>query len=491
MKAKLFGSFLLVSLFWWIALAFIWTVSHPAENALVLNRMASWWPVGNLPEMPVADDPSVLESLEIQLKVAAYWVLPVLALAGLSGALGAGSVWLWAISQARGRQERESAKGAYRGLSITLGTLPTPRPLPADSVEVSAEQGAELDKLFTPAQKRLLVDLLGIISAHPQAYSVEGGAVTLTEHTLLAVEHALQSRRHPALSALVAAAHEVGKITSWRKLKDGSWERRRSQEREAARILGTLDSWWTLPPVEREALQFAVLYRMNAQLLPVESGGLREEALKLAVDLIGEARVANAKAIVSTQQKVLDKTDLPEAVLQVFLDTLPRLPLRTTYTRRGEKTAGVVVGRRVYLLEKDLKDHLEANLTPELKAMLPVARMHRKGSERFAVTLELMKAFDKRGWLVKEANGVKLPTHKATWAATFGTVEFTNVIICDLPQDVRERLPGDATTTVVIKGPADKSSEPAETSAQDLVSTGLLRPKAAAARPAPVVPPDE
>ncbi len=136
-----------------------------------------------LPFVPFDATPSsgwlanLLGGLAADKNVLLYWTLPLLAVVAVSCALGAGGMWLMARRKSDERKARETGTGAYRGVTVSLGVLPTPHSLPRDELDLSAEDN-ELLARMTDKELRLLTDILGTLSAHPEAYPGEGVTVS-------------------------------------------------------------------------------------------------------------------------------------------------------------------------------------------------------------------------------------------------------------------------------------------------------------------------
>lgn len=480
MRSKLLKSFIYVFSFWWIVAAFVWSVADPETNLAGLRRLASALPFLRLqvPDGAV----SVLDALFIQKQVFLFWSLPLVILTAAVGAIGAGVVWFVTWGHQKERAAREGPSGEFRGITISLGPLPVPRTTKRDILELGAADSAAFSSMGAD-EKALLVDILGIVSAHPDAYSGDGMGVSLLEHTVRVVEEALSSRNRPGLQAIVAAAHEAGKISAFKKSPDGEWVSVKNLEREAAKHLASLNSWWSMPPDTRQALIFAVRYRATPALLPEISDN--PHIHRLAKDLLYRAAEATEKVAVVAKAKVLEKHELPAVALQGFLDALPMLPFQDGLPK-GVKGVGWKVGSRVFLLEMKLRELIMAKLEPDLRAALEGAYKDKNKLATF--TQEFLKAVDAKGWLVKEAAKTKLEAKEAMWVILAGKFEFKGVIIIDLPKEYLEVLPSkDSLYDITIRGPLYAQSANKEITSAELEDLGLFK-KPSAPRPPPAAP---
>lgn len=485
MRSKLLRSFLYVFGFWWVMATLWWSVSDPEVNLASLQRVHALLPFLplNVPEGAV----SVLDAWSMQKQVLLYWSIPVLLLSSVSGALGAAAIWGMTYRRHKERLGRESPAGKFRGVSITLGQLPIPKGMKREVLEIGAADADALS-IMTEAEKRVLFDIIGIIAAHPEAYAGEGMGVSLMEHTLRVVEEALSSKNRPSLSALVAAAHETGKIVAYKKNDAGEWQKVKNQDREAARALATLDSWWAMPPEHRHAILYAVKYKSTPNLLPE----LEESPhiYKLAKDLLYRAAETTEKVATVAKARVLEKHELPTVALKGFLDALPTLPFQDGLPK-GVKGVGWKVGTRVYLLEIKLRETIMAKLDPDIRGALEGAYKDRTKLATF--TQELLKALDSKGWLIKEINKTKLEAKEALWTIKAGKFDYKGVIIIEIPQEYREVLPSkDSMYEITVQGPLFAQSAPAAFSVSDVSDLigkpGPAKPSAASAdapKPAP------
>lgn len=468
MRPKLLKSFFLVTLFWFCATTVYWGLVEPARNHEALVALKSLAPA--LPfEVPART--TVLNAWRTQLLVLAWWTVPVWALTLVSGLLGSGLVWLATYRRHRERESREAGHGEFRGLSLTLGVLPLPPGLPRDELDLGADDSGALDKL-TEKEKRLLNHVLGTLSAAPEAYPGEGIEGSLLDNALMMASRALNNRRHPGLSAIVAAAHEMGKITAWARDATGEWARVKDQGREAARILATLDAWWELPSDDRNAVLLAVKYHSDPRSMP--SLDTDQRVYRHARDLLDVASEAQEEVLAEEKQKTLEKHELPELIFDAFLQNLPLLAFQNRGLPMGVRAVAWKHGNRVYLLEIELRERSLARLDATVRGALVPNSRERSRVQPF--TLELLKALDAHGWLVREIGQMKLAATEALWVVKAGKLEFRGVIIIDVPPEHLETLPAqDSIYQVSVLAPLFQQPGRAPVAKSDL--GGILAPK--------------
>lgn len=453
-----------VAFFWWTVTTLWWSLSDPELNRQALAAVAhTFWFL----HLSVPDHISILDAFTVQREVLVYWTLPIAVAVGLFAGIGQGLVWMGARKKADERSSREQAGLEYRGINITLGALPRPRGLKRDVLELSTEDSDKLETL-TEKEKALLLEILGTLSANSQAYAGDGHAVTIVELAIAAVEQALSHKSRPGLAAIVAAANELGKITAYSKDGGGTWLLTKNLCRESATHLANLPGWWNLPTEDRMAVSFAVRYNDNPDTL-IDTGGNRG-VLNLAKSLLYKAAAATEKASTEERERVLAKQELPDLALKVFLDNLNQIPFQDGLPK-GVPAFGWKLNGRVYLLEIKLRESLLAKLPEDVRGAL--SAKEKRGLHPF--TIELLKAFNAKGWLVKEHNGVKVTAREALWNIQAGKLPYKGVIVLDIPPEFREMLPSkESIYKVEITGPLFSNAGGSAMSAKDMAGMGLV-----------------
>lgn len=449
MRPKLLKSFIVVVVFWLTASTFYWSFQRPEVNLEALRALKALMPFANI-SVP-AGEASILQSIGVQMKVLWFWSAPMLLLTALSGCLGYGVVWLLAKRTAQERTDRETGSGAYRGVTCTLGVLPSPPGLPRDEIDLGADDDGLLSAM-TPPQRRVLCDVLGTMSAAPNAYAGEGITVPLLDHSLNLAAQALTHKRHPGLAAIVAAAHGLAHITVYQKDKEGRWGlmRGKSHDKESARILATFNSWNDLPVLERDAVIMAVKFNNNARVIPDLNGD--PQVYRLAREILTVADDAQVVVVTEEKQRTLEKTELPDVVFDAFARALPSLAFQSRGLPKGVPAVAWKVGTRVYLLEIKLRETVMAKLPEDVRGALSPNPKERSRLQPF--TAELLRALESRGWLVREINDTKVEVKDALWNLKAGKLDFKGVIVIDVPKEFMAQLPSeDSMYEIVVSGP--------------------------------------
>ncbi|MCC5609578.1 hypothetical protein LC612_23080 [Nostoc sp. CHAB 5834] len=447
MRPKLLKSFLLVLTFWFIATALWWSLQKPEVNLQALSALKDLLPF--LPfEVPA--QANILQSIMVQKDVLFYWTIPMLVGTVLSGAVGYGLIWLKAHGSAKERTARETGSGNFRGVTLTVGELPVPNTLPRDEIELDSTD--ESLRRVTERERVVLEQVLGTLSAHPDAYPGDGISGSLFDHALLIVEKALQSPRNPGLLSVVAAASELGKISAYKKDEAGTWSLAKNKDRESAKILGTLSAWHELPNQERNAVMMAVKFHSTPKMMPeFESDPV---AYRMARELLYVSEETQATVVVEEKAKTLEMNsgELPDVIFSAFIQSLPSLSFQNKGLPKGVQAVAWKVGMRVYLLEIKLRETVSAKLPNEIRGALTSNPKDRSKLQPFST--ELLKALDAKGWLVKAIDGVKLDGKEALWNVKAGKLEFKGVIIIDVPEDFRAQLPSDDSMYgIAVTGP--------------------------------------
>ena len=295
----------------------------------------------------------------------------------------------------------------------------------------------------------------------------------MLEHAIAKASEALEARRYPGLSAIAGAAHELGKITAFVKNKAGDWDQVKDQDREAARILGQLDSWWALPHDDRMAVMFAVKFKSNPKKIPDPDGSNR--IYQYTWDILNNATRSEEVVVAVEKAKTLERHELPDLLFDAFLKGLPALSFQNRGLPAGVRAVAWKQGNRVYMIEIELRERVMAKLDASLRgALSPHGKDARSRLQPF--TRELLKALDARGWLVREVGKMKLDVTEALWTIKAGKLEFKGVIVIDVPETHLDKLPEqDSFYEVSVLGPLFTQPGASMVSRTDLNS--ILKPK--------------
>lgn len=301
MKSNLLKSFFIVAGFWHLVFTLFWGLGDPAANLAGLRRIAEWMPFLNL---DVPAHITVLDALSVQLKVLQYWTLPMLGLTALSSVIGASFIWKVALRRRDERLVRELGSDSYRTVTSTLGELPIRAGLRFDATLEMRPEDNELLQALSERELKLLTKIIATLSAYPDAYATPGDNTNLLDFAVTLVERALELPKYAALTAIVVAALEMGKITAFAK-QGVDWVQTKDIEKEAGKHLAAMDEWYALPQDERVAVMLAVTYFSNYQAIP----DLRSDVglTRLAKELLFSAAKVKNVVIAEVKAQTIDR----------------------------------------------------------------------------------------------------------------------------------------------------------------------------------------
>lgn len=444
MRPTLLKSFFVVVIFWFFVTTFWWSVQDPAVNYQALVSLKELFPFIPLEiTQESVKDVNIFHALGFQLNVLTFWTLPLLMGSLITFLIGYSVIWFKAKGKRDARTYRESGHGEFRGLNQTIGEFPTPRGLPREEIEINREN--ELFGKMTEKEANLLGEIVGTLAAHPDAYAGEGISVPLMEYTESLIEKCLNSDKNPGLTAIVAAAHQLGKITAYKK-SGSEWNLipAKTQEKEAATHLSHLPAWFALPPVEKNAVLLAVKYNKTPRFLPELDSD--PETQRLAKQLLSIQDNKQAAVIQEEKQKTIEKIEenseqsLSDIIFEAFLRGLPSLSFQNRGLPKGVAAVAWKTKSRVYMLEIKLRETVLAKLPSEVRGALTNSK---EKSRIQPFTSELFKALKEKGWLVTEIDPWKVDSKEALWNVKAGKLEFKGVIIVDVPEEYLTQLPSD------------------------------------------------
>jgi hypothetical protein len=468
MKSKLLHSFIFVFGFWWAVLFLLFSL-EPRLTTEALTRL------GAAPDTSV----SALNHIKYWAELVAIWTIPMAFWLAVSLGLGFAVTSVAVIHLVVGRKNRVKEGIGYRGIGLTMGEFPQPvmlKSVPMKGLSASGTFGQRLNEM-TPEQLALLKEIFEVIAAYPEAFPGDGHGVTLLEHTINVVENILAKPDSMPLSAVAAAAHDMGKITAFK--KDGDeWKRVKMHDKESGKWLALLPTWWKLPEDERNALVMAVKYDHSRGALPTRDDDGRAAAI--AMQIIQQVSQADSQATKDEKQKVLDAREVDALILQSFIDELPRFTWQDMGIPPGVKAVGWKLGKRLYFLESQLRERCLAVLDPDLTAAL--GGFYREKGKIAPFSIALMKVLNDQGWLVKEIGKIKVPDDMPLWKIKAGSKEFSAIIAIDVPDDMLDRLPPkDTSYQLEVVGAhvvQSSSATVADLSLDGVLSTGrATRPK--------------
>ena len=413
-KSKLTKSIFIASLFhWgWLTFAFLFLdVFHIKDKLLDMGLDAS--------------DLNNLTLLDAQLYISITWFKTLAPLILLSAVIGYILAWGLAFLSDLNRTRRFRGYGEYRGLTVTLGTLPEPEKLEFENVEIKIPLNN-----FSTKHAAFIRDVLSLIYSHTVPAGVGHGDLTLFDHTLNVIDKAIDIKVTSPNSLSAIAAHDIGKVKTF--IKEGDeWVIQGKHDEIGASLIAKLDSWWALDEDDRHIIYYAVKYSHKPELIP-EVIHKREAIVKCVEDV----RHVDHNVTGEEKEAVVEVIEEQQSLLDLFKQFLQETPLRTSNTANGQKAGGWIKHGHVFVLENYFKDNYLANTHPDV-----LAAYNELGKKvRFSkLTKELLKQLNDDGLLVKKWGDEKITkTSDALWVIKCGTVQFIKVIIVPLTEDIKD-----------------------------------------------------
>lgn len=385
----------------------------------------------------------------------------------LFGAVAGVGAALLLAHKRRQLMHEELAGESLRGLTTSMGKVPiiaaepSRAPVPPQLAQFGvpgthASAWMRETMKVSPGHARLMDALLRVLNHDPRlpATHVAGGhgGKTLLEHSLLVVQCMLEMARdwqyeglknkkgevvvglrnpaykfnsHDPLLAIVALAHDIGKIECYIKDKQGKVvDTRHAHDVVGARMIARMPEFWGIPKADRDVLTLVVAHYHHPQDLPMHEDGRAIDDRTLAVqELLIKADKAAGKIESGTlYENTMGETQAPagspEAAIKVvdgevlyaaFLEIIHepgRINGKDSSVRVGQKHAG-----RVYFAESALRVALIRKLGLSSAPVL--------GDGRSALTVQLMEMLSERGLLVQEVEGRTYSHKRAMFRVAF------------------------------------------------------------------------
>lgn len=387
------------------------------------------------------------------------------ALAGTTAAVAiawgvAGVFRLLRYRRARGGQE-------YRGISVTVSAMPSPPPPETVEVVVGGLSAFSKKVGLTKKHNDLLKAILGYLKVNEDAYCGSGHEKGVFDHTLGVMEKALEVKGSDPLLLLAAAAHDMGKITSYRQTDDGQWVRIKYHDKEGARVLARMDEWWQLPMPDRAILLLTVKHSHTPDRLPISAPDLKPEDFKRIALLIEQLRKIDGNTTGEEKEVSRQDRDIGEVVIEAFLQSILNAPFQRKGLAKGVQAVGWRDGSRLYVLERAMREFAMSQMDALNAALLSVG--YRKRGEAADFTTALLDALEQRGWLVTTADigipesderkSFTLQDYKTLWRVQSGTHVFNGVYIVELPAEHQHSYPEQTLYQITVLGTLHSESK--------------------------------
>lgn len=444
MITSLSTSLLRVTLFWYVIGILVFFLGDPAWAEAVFTRLTHY------PLVPELELHGLNTAAAVQWRLLVYWTVPVLIL--WVSSLGVGALVAEVQCQLALRKQRAHLKPAGEFWKVvvahySLGRLPrsTTPALVGQPVSLGPAKGAkgqdvarvelqgaisEAVKLLTAPERQLAEELLQLLLQAPDHYAGAGHGVGLLEHTLNVVtEAAGKVTSEFRLPLLAALSHDIGKLVTFQRDKNGAWVRRGLHSRESARILATLPAFRDLPDLHQRALLLAVKYDHAPSKMPELRG--ERDACTLAMRTISALAQADRKATADEKERHLERLQPEDLLWKDFMDFLREAPV----VQRGKKGVANQVNNPpdspyLFVYEAPWRDEAVRRLPAEVAAALDLTR--RDAGKMAKYTRILVERLRREGVLVesytlKDKDGVAQELHTSDtnplWDIQSGTGE--------------------------------------------------------------------
>lgn len=346
-------------------------------------------------------------------------------------------------------------KDEWRGISVSMSTLPKPDWIPKlgkyNSDEFQQIINKKLEQYITEinfqkSHSDLLSDILFYIKKFGKDSFVGAGhAVSLYEHTLSVLTEAWTPDCDP-LIPIAAAAHDAGKILAWKKNpKSESWEKVGFHDDYGMLLISSLPSFLELSEDEQLVLKIVIGYAHKENQRPI----LKKNLDQRVEEILSVVNAADRKKTAQEKEEVLEKNKAPEVVTDAFLRALINSPFNTPKSKRGDNSICFKKGNVVYLLEPGFRDLFLNELHPDIAAAFGTG--FRRIGNMSAPTVALINHLKKIGWLVETGNG--MTSECGLWSINIGRKLFNGVLAVNLPPDIAKKLPDNSNYEVVFSCP--------------------------------------
>lgn len=430
MKKRLLGSIIFIFCFWWIVLYVTWLVSIGGFNDVYHQLFV---------ENKLPDFMYVFELIKISFF---DWGIPIFLIAILSSFFTVSSVFAFYIFKNYKFYKKNVVTDSWSGININIGELPKPSWMPEKIIRspiVTEYVNSKLlvlneEQKVTENHKELLLDVLSyIFQTKETSFVGYGHGNNLYEHTLNVLNVCWTKNCDP-LIPITAAAHDAGKIISWKINSDtNNWQRVGMHDDYGALLISTFPSFQKLDEEEKYVLKIAIGFGHKEKKIPLMS----EERFRRVDNIFAVVNKNDRIQTAIEKKKVLDKKESPEMITEAFVEAVKASPFNTPKTRRGQNAICFRKGEIIYLLEPGFRDLFLSMLPPDIAAAYGGG--YRRVGNISPPTVALINHMKNIGWLVEEGNGMK--SECGLWSVKVGNKIFNGVLALKLPMEIIEHLP--------------------------------------------------
>ena len=436
-RSKLAQSSITVFMFNWVLLTVGFSLLNIEQVQSILNELRMDY-----------DDLNNFNLIHAQLLISSKWIGHTFALIFVSGFSAFILSWAGAYFLDIKRTKRFSGKGEFRGVSCSIGELPTPKreSVPQIGIEIPVKE-------FSDKHQNLINEIFSLIKAKNVPAGL-GHGNNLFEHTVNVVNKAIEINKIDPNLLCALAGHDIGKVETFKKGKlkpntpkdkktksidDYEWTVEGKHDEVGARIVALFDSWWEMEDRDQNIIFYAIKYSHKPTQLPT-TVAYYDDVCKC----LEELRHVDHNVTGEEKEEVTKEIEETRTLLEYFKQFLQETPLRTSNTIVGNKSGGWVKHGKIFVLENYFRETYLRENYPEVLASFNELS---KSKQHSRVTRSLLQQLNNEGILVKEWNDFKInKTADALWVIKAGKAQFGKVIIVDLNEELTQFV-GTATYT--------------------------------------------
>jgi hypothetical protein len=436
-RSKLAQSSITVFMFNWVLLTVGFSLLNIEQVQSILNELRMDY-----------NDLNNFNLIHAQLLISSKWIGHTFALIFVSGFSAFILSWAGAYFLDIKRTKRFSGKGEFRGVSCSIGELPTPKreSVPQIGIEIPVKE-------FSDKHQNLINEIFSLIKAKNVPAGL-GHGNNLFEHTVNVVNKAIEINKIDPNLLCALAGHDIGKVETFKKGKlkqntpkdkksksvnDYEWTVEGKHDEVGARIVALFDSWWEMEERDQNIIFYAIKYSHKPTQLPT-TVAYYDDVCKC----LEELRHVDHNVTGEEKEEVTKEIEDTRTLLEYFKQFLQETPLRTSNTIVGNKSGGWVKHGKIFVLENYFRETFLRENYPEVLASFNELS---KSKQHSRVTKALLQQLNSEGILVKEWNDFKISkTSDALWVIKAGKAQFGKVIIIDLNEELTQFV-GTATYT--------------------------------------------
>ena len=326
-------------------------------------------------------------------------------------------------------------KGRWRNLTSFVGSIPKIPKMKKSEININFDG-------FTDKHAAFIKETFDILNAQPDAYAGAGHEDNLFLHSQKVFLKSLEQEDADPLLPLVAAAHDIGKLNSYR-FSGTRYELISNVEIESVKIISLMDSWYDFDLNERNLVIFAVKYNHSPELLPVNVD--HKDRLN---KIISELKIIDGSITAQEKESVRNKVN-EESFDEAILNALANIKIQSKDTMKGKITDGFYQKDILYIKEKSLSEEIQQFVPVNVAAALNANFYDKNNLSEF--TQLILKRLNKMGILLKKSGNVVVPVEESVWNIKSGKTEFTRIIIINATEEILNLMPTISASTYSIK----------------------------------------